>query len=157
MEAVLESAVRREVDMVLIQEPGGEKEKDGTRSHPSFTFIRGDENGPAKCWIAINRVSRCRVKELKELTWGCQNYTQVVEVVPPGGEGIVIANVYDRHQGSETNRPAQRVAWGEIAKYRRVIIAGDMNAHSRMWIPRATYNKNHIFWEKLIEKKDLFV
>jgi len=68
MEAVLESAVRRGVDLVLIQEPRGEKEKDGTRSHPSFTFIRGGENVPAKCWITINRASGCRVTELKELT-----------------------------------------------------------------------------------------
>jgi len=68
MEAALESAVRRGVDLVLIQEPRGEKEKDGTRSHPSFTFIREGENVPAKCWITINRASGCRVTELKELT-----------------------------------------------------------------------------------------
>ena len=67
LEAVLETAVKREVDLVLIQEPRGEKEKDSTRSHPSFTFIRGDEGAAAKCWIAINRASRCRVTELKEL------------------------------------------------------------------------------------------
>jgi len=68
MEAVLESAVRRGVDLVLIQEPRGEKQKDSTRSHPSFTFIRGEENVPAKCWIAINWASGCWVTELKELT-----------------------------------------------------------------------------------------
>jgi len=82
----------------------------------------------------------------------------VVEVVPPGGDAIVIADVYDRHEGrDEANRSAQRAAWGEIAKHRRVIVAGDMNAHSKMWNPKATYNKNHTFWERLITEEDLFV
>ena len=52
-EAVLETAVRRNADLVLIQEPRGEKEKDSTRSHPNFNFIRGEESMPAKCWIAV--------------------------------------------------------------------------------------------------------
>ena len=96
VEAVLETAVRMEADLVLIQEPKGEKEKDGTRTHPSFTFIRGAEEDPAKCWIAVNRMSRCRVTELKDMTRNCGNYVQVIEVTPPGRPTIVIANVYDQ-------------------------------------------------------------
>jgi len=38
-----------EADVVLIQEPRELKEKDSTYSHPSFTFIRGEEDVPAKC------------------------------------------------------------------------------------------------------------
>jgi len=49
LEAVLETAVRMEADVVLIQEPRELKEKDSTYSHPSFTFIRGEEDVPAKC------------------------------------------------------------------------------------------------------------
>ena len=142
MEAVLETAVRRGADLVLIQEPRGEREKDSTRSHPSFTFIKGEQGVAAKCWIAVNRASWCRVTELKELARECRNHAHVVEVIPPGGDAIIIANVYDRHEGrDETNRPAQRAAWGEIAKHRRVIVAGDMNGHSKMWNPKANYNK----------------
>jgi len=70
MEAVMESAVKRGVDLVLIQEQKNGREKDGTLSHPSFTFIRGDEGMPAKCWIAINRSLRAKVTELKNLTRG---------------------------------------------------------------------------------------
>jgi len=55
MEAVLESAVKREVDLVLIQEPQTEKERDSTRSHPSFTFIKGEEGVAANCWIPSTR------------------------------------------------------------------------------------------------------
>jgi len=157
MEAVLETAVRRGADLVLIQEPRGGNEKDGTRSHPSLTFIKGEEGVAAKCWIAVNRASRCRVTELKEMTQECGNYMQVVEVVLPGGDTIVIANVYDRHEGSESKRPAQEAQWGEITKQRRVIIAGVMNAHSKLWNPRLTRSRNNVFWERLIQEKDLLV
>ena len=158
IEAVLESAVKRGVDLVLLQEPRGEKERDSTRSHPSFTFIKGDEGVAGKCWIAVNRVSRCRVMELKMLTQECRNHVQVVEVVPPGGDAIIIANAYDQHKGrNEVNRPVQHAAWGKIAKHLRVIVARDMNAHSKMWNPKATYSKNHTFWERLITEENLFV
>ena len=155
LEAALETAVKMEADLVLIQEPRGEKEKDGTRSHSGFSFIRGAENEPAKCWIAVNRASKCRVTEIKELTRECGNYVQVVEVVIPGGETIVIANVYDQWYASE--RPAQKAKWGEIAQQKRVIIAGDVNAHSEMWNPRVNRRRNAAFWEKLIEEEELFV
>jgi len=32
-----------------------------------------------------------------------------------------------------------------------------MNAHSKMWNPMAARNRNHIFWEQLIENEGLFV
>jgi endonuclease/exonuclease/phosphatase (EEP) superfamily protein YafD len=105
VEAVLETAVRIKADLVLIQEPREEGEKDSTRTHPSFTFIKGAEQEPAKCWIAVNRMSRCRVTELKDMTRDCGNYVQVVEVTPPGRPTIVIANVYD--QWRNRARPAQ--------------------------------------------------
>jgi len=134
----LESAVKREVDLVLIQEPWAEKERDSMRSHPSFTFIRGEEGVAAKCWIAVNRVSRCHVTELKDLAGESGNHVQVLEVTHLGGDAIVNANTYDQHERSEANRLAQRAAWTEIARHRRVIIASDMNAHSKVWNPRAT-------------------
>ena len=74
MEAVLESAVRMGADLVLIQESRGEREKDSTRSHPSFMFIRWEEGEPAKCWIAVNRASHCRVTEMKDMTRNSRNH-----------------------------------------------------------------------------------
>jgi hypothetical protein len=106
VEAVLETAVRIEADLVLIQKPRGEKEKDGTRTHPSFTFIRGAQQDPAKCWIAVNWASRCRVTELKDLTKDYGNYVQVIEVTPLGRPTIVIANVYNQWRNHA--RPAQQ-------------------------------------------------
>jgi len=37
----------------------------------------------------------------------------------------------------------------------RVIVAGDMNAHNRMWNGRAAYQRKDVFWEDLIEPHDL--
>ena len=157
LEVLLETAVKRGADLVLIQEPRGEKEKDTTRSHPSFNFIRGKGPGPAKCYIAVNRVSKCQVTELGSLTRKCANHVQVVEVVMPGGQAVTIANVYDRHAGSERECPAQQARWGEIASHRRVVIAGDMNAHSKLWNPMAIRPRNHIFWEELIQNHQLVI
>jgi endonuclease/exonuclease/phosphatase (EEP) superfamily protein YafD len=128
VEAVLETAVRMEADIVLIQEPKNEKERDSTRTHPSFTFIKGAEQDPAKCWIAVNQASRCRVTELKDLTRDCGNYVQVIEVTPLGRPTIVIANVYDQWRNHA--RPAQQANWNAITRSERVIIVGDMNTHS---------------------------
>ena len=157
LEAVLETAVRMVADLVLIQEPRETKEKDSTRSHASFTFIRGEECLPANCWIAENRASGCRVTELKVFTQECENHTQVVEVAAPGVGPVVIVNVYDRHTTSESIRPAQKAAWGELARHRRVVIAGDMNAHSKVWNPKTMRPRNNVFWEKLISEHGLSV
>jgi len=157
LEGVLEMAVRRAADIVLIHEPKGTNEKDSTCSHPSFSFIRGEETVPAKCWIAVNRVSKCQVMELKNLAAGTANHIQVVEVTTPSCEAIIIAIVYDRHAGNENNQPAQLTAWGEIAQHKRVIVARDMNAHSKMWNPSTTRPRNNTFWEQVIQLHDLVV
>jgi hypothetical protein len=153
---LLETAIKKETDLVLIQEPRGEKEKDSTRSHPSFNFIRGAEGVPAKCWVAVNRASRCRVTELKDMTRESGNNVQVLEVTPPGGLPLTIVNVYDRHE-ADGQRPAQKANWSAIAKSARVVIAGDMNAHSKMWNPKVTRRQNATFWEKLIEDEALMI
>jgi endonuclease/exonuclease/phosphatase (EEP) superfamily protein YafD len=155
VKAVLETAMRMEADLVLIQEPRKERQKHSTRSHPSFTFLKGAENEPAKYRIAINRVSRCRVTELKDLTRNCGNYVQVIEVMPLGRPTIVIANVYD-HWRNHT-RQAQQANWNTIARSERVIIAGDMTAHSTVWNGGAKGRWNAVFWEELIEQEELMV
>jgi hypothetical protein len=150
VEAVLETAVRMEADLVFIQEPKNEGEKDSTRTHPSFTFIKGAEQDPAKCWIAVNRASRCRVTELKDLTRDYSN-VQVIEVMPVGRPTIVNANVYD--QWKDRTMPAQRANWSAMARSERIIIAGDMSTHSTVWNGRAKGRSNAVFWEELIEKE----
>jgi len=38
-----------------------------------------------------------------------------------------------------------------------IAIAGDMNAHSKLWNTRSARNRNNVFWERLIEAEDLFI
>jgi len=154
----LETAVQKGADLVLIQEPRGETEKDSTSSHHSFRFIRGKEGEAAKCWVAINRESQCKVTELKDLTRDCANYTQALEVKPPSGASYIIVNVYDcGRQGGSRERLAQRANWEAITRHSQVIIAGDMNAHSHMWNGRVTSRRNAPFWENLISDHSLVV
>jgi hypothetical protein len=68
VEAVLETAVRMEADLVLIQEPRKVNQKDSTRSHPSVTLIKVAEQDRVKCWIAFNWASTYWVTELKDQT-----------------------------------------------------------------------------------------
>jgi len=53
--------------------------------------------------------------------------------------------------------PAQRVAWGKIAKADKVVFTGDMNAHSKMWIWKTTRPSNNVSWERLVEDNDLVI
>jgi len=101
----------------------------------------------AKCWVAVSKESDCRVAELQEET--------VLEVARPGQEKVTLVNVYDQRRGTE--RPAQKAGWKKILARDRVIVAGDMNAHSGIWNPRAKARRNAAFWEELIEQYDLVV
>ena len=55
----------------------------------------------------------------------------------------------------------QNALWEAIMhRETRTIVAGDMNAHSRMWNARVsnTVNRsNALFWENLIEDNDLTI
>lgn len=89
------------------------------------------------------------------------NYVQVLvvqllEVVAPGNPPVIIVNVYDRHR-ENGERPAQMANWSAVAKSARVVIAGDMSAHSRMWNAQATRRRDAAFWEKLIEDEALVI
>ena len=109
LEGVLETAVQKGVDLVLIQEPCWDMENDITRSHPSFRFIRGEEGEAAKCWVAINQESRYQVTELKDLIRDSANYAQVLEVKPPSCNAIIIVNIYDcGRQAGSREQLAQR-------------------------------------------------
>jgi len=138
VEVALETAVRMGADMVLLQEPRMPKEKDSTTHHDSFRWIRGEEGLPAKCWVAISRTTQCRVMERRDLTRECANYVQTLEVHAPGAPPTVIINVYDQTRISDGVWPVNRANWDVIMAYGRLIIAGDMNAHSRLWNARAS-------------------
>ena len=54
-------------------------------------------------------------------------------------------------------QPAQAVQWDNVMRHSRVIVAGDMNAHSLMWNPKAGSRQNAVFWENLITEHALVI
>jgi hypothetical protein len=142
-----------EADIILIQEPT--TGRGSTARHDGFRWIKGEEGSPAKCWVAVNKASGCRVTELKEATRECRNYVQVLDV-RRGKEAVTLVNVYDQVCGRE--RPAQQADWGKImGGSKKVVVAGDMNAHGKLWSPRAKKRRNATFWEGMIEKFGMVV
>jgi len=161
VEAALDTAVHLGADLVLFQEPREAGKKDSTRSHDSFRWIKGEEGLAPKCWVAVSKTSKWQVTEVKDLARRCDNYVQVLEVTRPGQRRMIVVNVYDQVRTSDRTRPAQNALW-EVIMHRetRTIVAGDMNAHSRMWNARVsnTVNRsNATFWEGLIENNDLTI
>jgi hypothetical protein len=70
VETLLEIAVERQVDIVLIQELT--TGRGSTASHDSFRWLKGEDRDVAKYWVAINKVaSGVRVTERKEGTEEC--------------------------------------------------------------------------------------
>jgi len=70
---------------------------------------------------------------------------------------VVLVNVYDQRPQGGQKWFAQQVDWEAIMAGGRVVIAGDMNAHSQKWNPKATKRRNATFREALIEKHELII
>ena len=122
VEMVLQTAVELRAEIVLIQSEPREG-KDGTVSHPGFRNIMKEK----KVWIAISNEVKARIDPVDIV--GGEGYVQAVDVTVNKRKYRVV-NVYDQKMPNSSRRPAEtnwsRLLWG------RCIIAGDMNAHSRM-------------------------
>ena len=67
-----------------------------------------------------------------------------------------MVNAYFQRDGrSGTYRPAERALWDDILGVSRCILAGDFNAHSRIWNPYCTTPRNAGFLENLITTYEL--
>jgi len=141
------------VDLVIIQEPT--TGKGSTARHDGFRWIKGEQETQAKCWTAINKAMGCKVTELRGPANKCANCIQVLEVTREGREMVVMVNVYDQRPQEGQKRLVQQADWEAIMAGGRVVVAGDMNAHSQKWNPKATRPRNATFWEDLIEKHEL--
>jgi len=79
VEVLLEMAMQKEVDIVMIQEPT--TGRGSTARHDSFRWIKEEVGKPARCWTAVNKASGCRVTELREQTKESGNCIQVLQVI----------------------------------------------------------------------------
>ena len=132
----MQTAVELKAEIVLIQEP--REGKDGTVSHPGFRNIMKEK----KVWIAISNEARARIDPVDIV--GGEGYVQAVDVTVNKRKYRVV-NVYDQKM------PNSSRSWSRLLRS-RCIIAGDMNAHSRMWNARAGRTKgNARFWEGIVE------
>ena len=62
-----------------------------------------------------------------------------------------VVNIYDQKMPNSNRRPAEEVNWSRLLRG-KCIIAGDKNAHSRMWNARAGRAPgNARFWEGIVE------
>lgn len=83
---------------------------------------------------------------------------QVLALGRRGHQGRVlrVVNTYSQRRSREGDyRPAERAEWDDILAEETTIVAGDFNAHSRMWNPHCTARRDATFLEELIRSFDL--
>jgi hypothetical protein len=148
----METAVRKKVDLVLIQEPP----EDHRFTHPGYDYL----------WTTGRVMSaRCKTSAWTfstedNLTKGSTGDVQVLSVGRRNQKGRVlrIANVYSAKVFGERggDRPAHLANWPEILS-EDTVLAGDFNAHSPRWNPHNPPRRNHHFLEELMDDYDLIV
>ena len=93
-------------------------------------------------WIAISNEAKARIDPID--IGGGEGYVQAVDVTI-NKRRFRVVNVYSNR------RPAEEANWSRLLRG-NCIIAGDMNAHSRMWNTRAgRVPGNARLWEGIVE------
>jgi len=108
----------------LIQEP--REGKDGTVSHPGFRNIMKEK----KVWIAVR--AKCRIDPVD--VNGGEGYVQAVDITV-NQQRIRVVNAYDQKMPRSNRKAAEEINWSRLLRG-TCMVAGDMNAHSRMWNAR---------------------
>ena len=155
VEAVCESGVKLGADLILIQE--AKRGRDGTVSHPGYRFI-GEETQRTRAVVRVG--SAVEVEDVSTVAGHqAEGDVQVLDVTMADGEKIRIVNVYDQARSNKKKdyiRPCQLADWTAIKLVEKLIIAGDINAHSQRWNPRCKTKRNHIFWEEMLEDMEIW-
>jgi hypothetical protein len=150
--ALMEMAVKRGAEVVLIQEPPTFQHY----NHPAFQYI----SSPGRVITARRITWDWTVSTEDRFTKECKGDVQVLALGRRNKQGRVlrVVNVYDNivhKQGSE--RPARKANWEAILE-EETIIAGDLNAHSPKWnVEGDERRRNHHFLEELIEHHGLIL
>ncbi|KAI5786092.1 Endonuclease/exonuclease/phosphatase [Pyronema domesticum] len=151
--AIMETGVRRKVDVILIQEPPMSE----TYRHPEYEYLRMGVG-----MMMARRVdSEWRFSMEDRLVQGAEGDVQVLSIGKRGyiGTEVCIVNVYNQKRTPEDNeRPARIADWDAILADAEVILVGDFNAHSSRWNPHCPNRREgHEFLEHLIDEYSLAV
>jgi len=148
--AALETGVDRKADVVLLQEPPGEKGRIGI-SHPPYEMKKRKTG-----WTAVRKGCGLDTDERTDLSRGANNDVMVTDVKRRGDKMPRIINVYDQRNIQTGERRARKVNWHRaIRQGGCTIIAGDRYAHSQRWDPRCREERDATFWEEIIDEYGL--
>ena len=148
--ALMETAVRRKADVVLVQEAPKFR---GSR-HPAFEFLWS-----GRTLIAQRCDSDWTIAMEDKFTRETGGDVQVVSLGRRGCKNRVvrIVNAYFQGTGRDCRiRQAQLARWDDLL-LEDCIIAGDFNAHSPMWNPACSQRRDARFLEELINTHNLQV
>jgi len=101
-----------------------------------------------KVWIAVSNEATCRIDPSG--VNGGEGYVQAVDITV-NQQKIRVVSVYDQKMPRSNRKLAEEINWSRLPRG-RCIVAGDMNAHRRMWNARAGQSpENARFWEGIVE------
>jgi len=103
--AALETGVDRKADLVLLQEPPGEKGRIGI-SHPAYEIRKRK-----RVWTAVRKGSGLATDERTHLSRGANDDVMVTDVRRRGENMTRIINVYDQRDVQTGERRARKLNW----------------------------------------------
>jgi hypothetical protein len=143
--AALETGVVENADLVLLQEPPGDKGRIGI-SHATYEIRKRK-----RVWMAVRNGRGLSTDERTELSRGANDDVMVTKVKRRGEKMTRIINVYDEREVPTGQRRATMLNCHSAIRQRGgKIIARDIDAHSRRWNPRCREQRDATFWEKII-------
>jgi hypothetical protein len=149
MEA-LETGVDRIADLVLFLEPPRDKRRIGI-SHLAYEIRKRK-----RIWMAVRKGSGLGTDKRTELSRGTNDDVRCTGVRSRGEKITRIINVYDPRDVQTGERWARKLNWHRpIQQGGSTIIAGDMNSHSRRWVPRWREQRDATFREEIADEDGL--
>jgi hypothetical protein len=103
--AALETGVDRKADLVLLQEPPGEKGRIGI-SHPAYEIRKGE-----RVWTAVRKGSGLGTDERTDLRRGANDDPMVTDVKRRGEMMMRMINVYNQRDIQTGERWARKLIW----------------------------------------------
>jgi len=122
LHALLETALERQAEIVLVQEPPTNQ----TYLHPGYQLTWN-----SKTLLATKKDSRWKTR-LRAEPVNTEGYIQVIDLERKGHLGVRLVNIYDQVNRNTGKRPAREIDLAQTVR-ENTVLAGDFNAHGRRW------------------------